>query len=50
MNIQNIICALVRIVIKKSGSDDDFRILSDTYGQDFDLLKADTFNFEEMQT
>ena len=47
---QNIICALVQIVIKKSGSDDDFRILSDTYGQDFDLLKVGTFNFEEMQT
>ena len=27
---QNILCALARIVIKKSGSDDDFRILSDT--------------------
>ena len=34
-----------RIVIKKSGSDDDFWILSDTYGQDFNLLKEDTFIF-----
>ena len=42
---QNILCALARIVIKKSGSDDDFRILSDTYGQDINLLKADTFVF-----